>query len=361
MADLPELNEWPEGIYQLETSDPVLGGPDGIDNLQAKQLASRTKWLKGQVALLGEGKQPLDATLTALASLLLAGDKLIYATGEDTFATTGLSSFIRTLLDDVDAAAALNTLKAAPLADPTFTGSVNVPNVAAGNSSQLAANTAFVQSALAALVASSPAALDTLNELAAALGNDPNFATTVTSSIASKVATSDKASQLESETGTDNTKWTTPLRVFQAIAKVVTQATEAAFGWAKIATQTQTNAGTDDATMVTPKKLRAGVVVSLVADGYIALPSWLGGLIFQWSKTPAGVVPAGGQSFMGSWPVGFPSVCYLAVACCDVTGSTANTLGASVFNPGKDGVGLTVANSGVGQNVGGVFFFGIGR
>ena len=49
MADLPELNEWPEGIYQLETSDPVLGGPEGIDNLQAKQLASRTKWLRDQI------------------------------------------------------------------------------------------------------------------------------------------------------------------------------------------------------------------------------------------------------------------------------------------------------------------------
>lgn len=55
MADLPEVNEWPEGIYQLETSDPVLGGPEGIDNLQAKQLANRTKWLKDQIAKIVEG------------------------------------------------------------------------------------------------------------------------------------------------------------------------------------------------------------------------------------------------------------------------------------------------------------------
>ncbi|HDC4559798.1 TPA: phage tail protein, partial [Enterobacter kobei] len=48
------------------------------------------------------------------------------------------------------------------------------------------ATTAFVKSALAALVGSSPAALDTLNELAAALGNDPNFATTVTNALAGK-------------------------------------------------------------------------------------------------------------------------------------------------------------------------------
>ncbi|HAW0472250.1 TPA: hypothetical protein JLJ30_002734, partial [Escherichia coli] len=48
-------------------------------------------------------------------------------------------------------------------------------------------NTAFVQAAIAALVASSPAALDTLNELAAALGNDPNFAATMTNALAGKM------------------------------------------------------------------------------------------------------------------------------------------------------------------------------
>ncbi|UVK85244.1 tail fiber protein [Pseudomonas sichuanensis] len=49
MANLPEQAQWEEGIYQLETSDPVLAGPDGIDNLQAKQLGNRTAYLKGQV------------------------------------------------------------------------------------------------------------------------------------------------------------------------------------------------------------------------------------------------------------------------------------------------------------------------
>lgn len=49
MANLPEQPEWEPGIYQLETSDPVLAGPDGIDNLQAKQLGNRTAYLKGQV------------------------------------------------------------------------------------------------------------------------------------------------------------------------------------------------------------------------------------------------------------------------------------------------------------------------
>lgn len=70
----------------------------------------------------------------------------------------------------------------------TFEKSPSVPNVAANDNSTKAANTAFVRAAIAALVGSSPAALDTLVELAAALGNDANFATTVTNALAGKVS-----------------------------------------------------------------------------------------------------------------------------------------------------------------------------
>ncbi|MGS3062143.1 phage tail-collar fiber domain-containing protein [Escherichia coli] len=74
----------------------------------------------------------------------------------------------------------------APKASPTFTGTPKAPTAAAGNNSTQLANTAFVQAAIAALVDSSPGALDTLNELAEALGNDPNFATTMTNALAGK-------------------------------------------------------------------------------------------------------------------------------------------------------------------------------
>ena len=55
-------------------------------------------------------KQSLDATLTALAGVSTAADKLIYATGSDAFSTTDLTSFGRSLIDDANAAAAIATL-----------------------------------------------------------------------------------------------------------------------------------------------------------------------------------------------------------------------------------------------------------
>ncbi|HGJ6131000.1 TPA: hypothetical protein ACJXI9_004495 [Salmonella enterica subsp. enterica] len=61
-----------------------------------------------------------------------------------------------------------------------------VPTPAAGNSTKQIANTEFVASSIAAMVDSAPAALDTLNELAAALGNDPNFATTMLNALGGK-------------------------------------------------------------------------------------------------------------------------------------------------------------------------------
>lgn len=70
---------------------------------------------------------------------------------------------------------------------PSFTGTPKAPTAAAGNNTTQLATTAFVQAAIAALINSSPVALDTLNELAAALGNDPNFAATITNALAGKM------------------------------------------------------------------------------------------------------------------------------------------------------------------------------
>lgn len=145
MANLPETPQWEEGIYQIEVSDPVLGGPDGISNRQGKQLASRTLYLKQQVEKGG----------TDLANHIAAADP---------------------------------HTQYAPKASPTFTGTPTAPTPANSDNSKKLATTEFVAKALAALAGSAPETLDTLKELADALGNNPNFATTVLNKLAEKLA-----------------------------------------------------------------------------------------------------------------------------------------------------------------------------
>lgn len=74
----------------------------------------------------------------------------------------------------------------APLSSPALTGTPTAPTAAQSINNTQIATTAFVKSAIAGMVGSAPAALDTLNELAAALGDDPNFATTMLNALAGK-------------------------------------------------------------------------------------------------------------------------------------------------------------------------------
>jgi len=90
------------------------------------------------------------------------------------------------VMDNVDGLSAALALKA-PLASPAFTGNPTAPTPAVADNDTSIATTAFVKAALAALVDSSPAALDTLNELAAALGDDPNFAATMATELGKKL------------------------------------------------------------------------------------------------------------------------------------------------------------------------------
>ncbi|MBE8590788.1 hypothetical protein IQK56_07485 [Pseudomonas sp. MAFF 301449] len=80
------------------------------------------------------------------------------------------------------------------------------------------------------------------------------------------------------------------------------QASETVSGVLKLATQVQTDAGTDGATAVTPLKLRFGFQASFAANGYLKLPSWLLGLVFQW-----GLV--NGSTTTQSFPLVFPNAC----------------------------------------------------
>lgn len=99
--------------------------------------------------------------------------------------TNGSYSAWRTIWDSDS----FNPALKANLDSPAFTGQPTVWTPSQSDNSTRIASTEFVKAAMAALVASSPAALDTLNELATALGNDPNFATTITNALAGKLST----------------------------------------------------------------------------------------------------------------------------------------------------------------------------
>lgn len=98
------------------------------------------------------------------------------------------SSALATTAFVTDAVSGIDTSGFAPTVSPTFTGSPKAPTPVTSDSSTNLATTAFVKAVVNALVDAAPGALDTLNELAAALGDDPNFAATVTGQLALKAA-----------------------------------------------------------------------------------------------------------------------------------------------------------------------------
>jgi hypothetical protein len=115
------------------------------------------------------------------------------------------------------------------------------------------------------------------------------------------------ATQAQTNSGVDDTTIVTPKKFSAGIAALIGQATEVISGMAKVATQALVNAGADDATIVTPKKLRAGFSALFAANGYLALPTWLGGLIFQWGSF-TGSGSGATQTF--AFPLTFPNNCF---------------------------------------------------
>jgi hypothetical protein len=86
----------------------------------------------------------------------------------------------------------------APLASPALTGTPTAPTAAAATNTTQIATTAFVRTEVANLVNGAPTALDTLNEFAAALGNDPSFATTTATALGNRLRVDTNAQGLNS-------------------------------------------------------------------------------------------------------------------------------------------------------------------
>jgi len=91
------------------------------------------------------------------------------------------------------------------------------------------------------------------------------------------------------------------------VSVLASQATEVNQGTAKTATQIQADAGVDDATIVTPKKMRFGFALNFTAaSGYVLFPTWLGGLLFQYGRASL----AADQFTTLTWPLAWPDACY---------------------------------------------------
>jgi hypothetical protein len=99
-----------------------------------------------------------------------------------------------TLSNQTDLQAALDAK--APLASPALTGTPTTPTATAGTNTTQIASTAFVTTAVADLIGGAPGALDTLKELADAIGDDANYAATITTALAGKLAIASNLSDL---------------------------------------------------------------------------------------------------------------------------------------------------------------------
>ncbi|MEB0874276.1 hypothetical protein [Citrobacter portucalensis] len=167
-------------------------GSDVLDDGNVAGLVTKL------VSAMNKTSQPLDATLTALAGLVGAANKLPYFNGDDTAALTDLTSVGRDIIGKTDIAAVLQYLGItqalalkAPLASPSFSGTPSVPTAGQAEIDFRIANTAFVAQAIADLNGGAPAVLNTLKKLASAINNDANFYSTVNSALGQKASLSD--------------------------------------------------------------------------------------------------------------------------------------------------------------------------
>lgn len=335
MADLPEVNNWEPGIYQLETSDPVLGGPEGIDNQQAKQLANRTQWLRDQIQKILDGVTTIGkaAQLATARTLRFKGA----ATGSGTYDGSADTEITLALVDSGVAAGTYTKV------------TLNAKGIATGGSNPTVLTDYGIT--FASQVEAETGA-DT---------NKPMSALRVFQAIAAKVIQATEsvlgiariATQLVVDAGTDDTTIVSPKKLSKFVADYVgsalTSATEALAGLAKIATQALVDAGVDDSAYVTPKKLRWGFQILKATNGYIIFPTFLGGWIVQWGSAPV----AASTTAVYGLPIPFPNNYFVGVCQSTTLGMTTNyTTGFGMRPIGRDKIELQNNYSGSGISLG---------
>lgn len=177
------------GIYVIENTDMVEGGLDGISNRQGRELATRTRNLHERLTDLkteaAERDDRLDEAINTKTEEALNSSKEYTDTRETAILAAA----------DTKATAALRSSK-----EYTDTTAVAVRSeMVTADTKALRDAKSYADTIVAALVSSSPEALNTLQELAAALGNDPNFATTVMNEIGRRATTEQVEAAVEAK------------------------------------------------------------------------------------------------------------------------------------------------------------------
>jgi hypothetical protein len=174
--------------HKRGTSDPVAGDFSNTGELLVNTSDGGvfTKTDGGTVVEIGSTAASLRTARTIALSGDVSGSTSFDGSANVTITATVADDSHNHVVSNVDGLQTALDAKAA-LASPALTGTPTAPTAAAGTNTTQVATTAFVSTAVANVVDSAPGALDTLNELAAALGDDANFSTTVTNSIATKL------------------------------------------------------------------------------------------------------------------------------------------------------------------------------
>ncbi len=170
----------------VQDTSPQLGGTlDANSNVIDMGSNNITDTKVGQWdTAYGWGNHASSNYLTANQTITLSGD--VSGSGTTSIAVTIDDDSHNHTIANVDNLQTSLDAKA-PLASPALTGNPTAPTQSASDNSTKIATTAYTDTAISNLVDSSPSTLNTLNELAAALGDDANFSTTVTNSIATKM------------------------------------------------------------------------------------------------------------------------------------------------------------------------------
>ena len=186
----PQGPQGPEGERGRDGANGQ-DGLNGVNGLSAYEIALKNGFVgteKQWIQYLAQNKSLIDSIADT------------YVTKKETEA---LASEVTTMKEAL--ATEVTTMKEALATEVTtkaltVTGETSVPTANEGNSSKAIANTEFVAKSISALVNGAPDQLNTLNELAKALGNDSNFASTVTAELAKKLNSTEAENEYATKT-----------------------------------------------------------------------------------------------------------------------------------------------------------------